>query len=268
MTVERLCALVLLAPVLWAGGCAASYGPRAEQGLTLYCPGVGNCDFGDAGLRRGLEAAGYRGEVTPFYWTIAPGWLGAPIDQLAQFNARLRAVALAREVERFIDEHPAAPINLVGLSAGSGVAIWALENLKPGYKVDSVVLLSSSLSCDYDVSKALDHVRGRLFCYYCPKDFVLDGPMRLTGTIDGKFADAAGLVGLACGGHPGRVVNIGWDPRFKDLGNHGGHTDATQPRFVQAQVAPWIMERATSESVLDGALAIVPDSALPGGPRP
>ncbi len=59
------CLLVSLA------GCAPAFGPKAANGITFYCPGAGNLDFGDAGIRAGLERAGYRGQVATLMWTVS-----------------------------------------------------------------------------------------------------------------------------------------------------------------------------------------------------
>jgi hypothetical protein len=133
-------------------------------------------------------------------------------------------------------------VNIVGLSAGTGVAIWALEDLKPEYKVDTVVLLGSSLAHNYDVGKALKRVKGKIYVYYSPNDIILAGPMKVFGTIDGKFAvDGAGAVGLHTPRGQERVVNIPWRSAFRQYGYSGGHTDSTSPRFVKAFLAPQLL---------------------------
>jgi len=230
-------ALVLLA---LASGCAPQFGPNARNGITFYCPGAGNIDFGDTGLREGLQEAGYQGDIATFVWTIS---LNPAIDQTLRLNARLRASQLADIIADYIDRYPGRPVHLVGLSAGTGVAIWALEDLKSRYRVDNVVLLSSSLSHDYDVSKALRHVRGKIYNYYSSEDPVLTLLMKPFGTIDGKLlADAAGAVGLHPRRGAERVVNTAWRPEYQKYGYYGHHTDATNPRFVQAVLSRHIIE--------------------------
>jgi pimeloyl-ACP methyl ester carboxylesterase len=221
-----------------ATGCGPNYSPRAENGITFYCPGAGNLDFGDTGIREGLEASGYTGEVAAVSWTIS---FNPAIDQAVKVNARLGASRLARAIERYADTYPGRPINLVGLSAGTGVAIFACEDLRPGYEVDNVILLSGSLSYDYDISQALRRIKGQVYNFYSPRDAVLAGPMKIFGTIDGKLGtEGVGAVGFNPPAHRDRVTNIRWQPEFTRYGYYGGHTDVTNARFVQAVISKYV----------------------------
>ena len=220
-------------------GCGGGFGERAEYGITFYCPGAGNVDLGDAGIREGLERAGYRGQVSRFTWSVG---FNPVIDQTVQPIARLGAQRLAGHIKDYLDRYPGRDVNVVGLSAGSGVAIWALENLAPGYKVNNVILLASSLSADYDVGRALRNVKGNIYNYYSPSDAVLTQLMKLANTIDGRIgADGAGAVGLRSRGGGGRIVNVRWRPEFRRYGYHGGHTDGTSPAFVHHELSRYIV---------------------------
>ncbi len=229
-----ICALTLAGLT----GCAPMFGPKAANGITLYCPGAGNFDFGDIGIRKGLEAAGYQGQVASVMWTVA---FNPAIDQRLG-NAKLGGMRLARTIEQYVDKYPGRSVNVIGLSAGTGVAIWALEDLKPGYSVDNVVLLGSSLWHRYDVGQALRRVNGKIYNYYSPNDQVLTGLMKVFGTIDGVFGeDGAGAVGLHSPNGSERVVNIRWEPTFKQYGNFGNHTDGTRAPFVKQYISKHIM---------------------------
>jgi pimeloyl-ACP methyl ester carboxylesterase len=239
---RAICILSGLYLLLTSAGCAPDFGPKAVNGMTFYIPGAGNVDLGEAGVRQGLEAAGYKGQVGSVLWTVA---FNAALDQRLGINARLGASALARKIQEYRELYPQGEVTLIGLSAGSGVAIWSLEELPPGVLVDHVILLGSSLWSDYDVSAALRRVKGKIYVFFSPNDAVLSGPMKLAGTIDGKFgpeAVAAGEIGLRVPrGAEGRIVNIGWRRDFADYGYFGGHTDATNARFVQRFLAPIVM---------------------------
>ncbi len=227
--------------VALSAGCGPTFGPKARFGLVIYAPGAGHMDFGDIGIRKGLEEAGFKGQVATYTWTIAP--LNPVLDQELRLNARLRATGLTRVIQRYLKEYPGRPIHLIGLSAGSGIVIWAVEGLEDDQKVDNVVLLASSLWHRYDVSKALPHIRGKIYNFYSPEDPILGAPVKVFGTIDGKFGqDAAGAVGLHPPKGSDRVVNIAWRPEFKKYGYYGGHTDATSPRFVRQFIAPRLLE--------------------------
>ncbi len=238
----RLASVVPL--LLLVTGCAIDFGEQAQHGITFYCPGAGNVDLGDGGVRAGLEKAGYKGQVASVTWTFS---LNPAIDQAVRVNARLAGTRLARYIEEYKDKFPDGEVNIIGLSAGTGVAIWALEDLNPDYQVENVVLLSSSLSRDYDVSTALERVKGKIYNYYSPNDVVLTTFMLPFGTIDGKLgAEGAGAAGLAVPEGSTRVVNIRWRPDFERFGYNGGHTDATNPRFVRHHLSRHILSRDTA----------------------
>jgi hypothetical protein len=233
-------AILLGATIASTGGCTGfAYSSKAANGIVYYVPGAGNVDFGDTGVRSGLAQAGFTGEVAAYSWTIS---FNPAIDQTLRFNARLRATGLARIIEQYIDKYPGRPVSLVGLSAGSGISVWALEDMKEGYQVDNVVLLSSSLWHRYDVSKALRRVKGNIYVYFSPNDAILAGPMKIFGSIDGVFGeDGAGAVGLHSPRGKERVVNVRWRPQFEDLGYYGGHTDSTAAPFVRAVLSKHLL---------------------------
>lgn len=252
--------------LLWmsmsAVGCVTNFGPRAANGITFYAPGAGNLELADEGLRRGLELAGYEGQVATVMWTFS---FNPAIDQALRVNARLGARRLARSIERYAEQYPGKPINLIGLSAGSGVVIWALERLDSKVKVDSVVLLASSLSHNYDVSRALQRVKGKIYNYYSSNDVVLAVPMKVFGTIDAKFGvDGAGAVGLRPpSGARDRVVNIPWRAEFSDYGYNGGHLDSISERFVGRFVSAHLVMTREHRSTEGPDAATPPETRLP-----
>ena len=254
---------VATAVCVGVGGCAPGFTEKAKNGITFFCPGAGNIDFGDIGVREGLKRAGYTGQVATLIWTVS---LNPAFDQAFRLNAHLGAERLARVIEEYVDKYPNGTVNVIGLSAGTGVAIWALEDLRAGCQVDNVVLLASSLSHDYDVGKALRHVKGSIFNYWSTEDFVLTVLMKGFGTIDGKLGDGAGAVGLHPPSAGGRIVNVQWRPEFRQYGYVGGHTDATSPRFVEAYIAAHISD-AHSAGRLEKTPATRLATDLPAGRR-
>ncbi|MGD8452706.1 MAG: hypothetical protein PVJ57_12880 [Phycisphaerae bacterium] len=255
--------LVLAAAVTALCGCGPTFGPQAEYGITFYCPGAGNIDFGDQGIRQGLRRAGYRGQVASVMWTVS---FNPAIDQRLG-NARLGGTRLARYIEDYIERFPDREVNVVGLSAGTGVAVWAMEDLKEGYKVNNVILLSSSLYYRYDVSKALRRVKGQIYNFYSSEDPILAGPMKIFGTVDGKFGeDGAGAVGLHPPTGEERIVNIAWCPEFRQYGYYGGHTDVTSPDFVYARIAQYITEAVSNARPYVNS-AIAQATGHPAAPR-
>jgi pimeloyl-ACP methyl ester carboxylesterase len=216
-------------------GCQTNFGRGAEHGLVVYIPGAGNVDRGEVGLQEGLQRVGFRGAFVTLRWTYS---YNVALDQSVRAFARIAATRLAGLLQDYMDRYPDREVNVVGLSAGTGIAIWAVEQLQPGYKVNNVVLLSSSLATDYDVGPALEHMSGRIYNYYSMTDAVLIGPMKVFGTIEGRYlVDGAGAVGLEPATPTDRVVNTPWTPDFEQYGYVGGHFDVTSPAFVQTFIS-------------------------------
>jgi len=234
--------LLLLMPLT---GCTTLQRRKAEPyGKVYYLDGAGNLGFGQTSVAEGLRRAGFRGDVENFIWTTFTGPL---TDQLLRINALGRSEILRESIIKYRKRYPNAPLHVIGLSAGTGVAVWAVQALPAGMSVDNMVLLGSSLSSNFDMTRCLHHVKDKVYVIYSPHDPVLNSFVPITGTIDGQyFVQSAGLVGL----HPPsnaspetqdlyrqKVVNIAWRPGFEAYGYTGNHTDATNTRFVSGYIA-------------------------------
>jgi len=239
MLARRVAAIVAMLLVASIAGCAGQNNGRAAFGKTYYIDGAGNWGFGVTEVARALEAAGYKGSVEVYVWTTS---FNPALDQVNRPAARLRAAALSKKIRNYLKTYPDNDVNIIALSAGTGVGVWAVEDLPVGYKISNMVLLGSSLSSTYDMTRAFEHIKGRVYVFYSPYDPILSGPVRVLGTIDGSFSDAAGLVGLQPRpAYKGRIVNLPWRPEYAEYGWAGGHTDCTSEPFVRRFVAPYIM---------------------------
>ncbi|MCB9866247.1 MAG: hypothetical protein H6816_06385 [Phycisphaerales bacterium] len=227
-------AAVLVASAALAGGCEKR-GAAEKFGKTFYLDGAGNWGFGAADVPNGLKEAGYHGDVELYVWTSSFNPL---IDQLNIGGAKLRGAILSDKIARYIERFPNNKINVIALSAGTGVATWAVEGLKGGAKIDNLVLLGSSLSWDYDMTRALKNMRGKIYVYHSSHDSVLQ-TVEVIGTIDGKRGvKSIGQVGLKPPpGMAERVVNTPWNKSWMRLGWAGAHTDCTNEKFVRYEIA-------------------------------
>ncbi len=244
-------AVAAVAMILIAG-CQSS-NPKAEPfGKTYYLDGAGNLGFGTAQVPRGLQKAGYQGDVEVFIWTMS---LNPLIDQLNILGAAEAAGRrLAERIKDYKERFPQNGVNIIALSAGTGVAVWACENLDSRSRIDNLVLLGSSLSHNYDMSKALANVNRNVYVYHSPHDSVL-GSVELLGTIDRKIGvKSAGQVGLRPpGGAGGKIVNTPWSEDWRNVGWAGGHTDCTSEKFVEQEIAKRILPRRQLGSTSLGA---------------
>ena len=263
---RRLSAFCLTGAILLASlaGCSD---PREKFGRTWYIDGAGNWGFGVLDVPAGLEDGGYKGAVTNHHWSLT---MNPALDQTLRFIAKGSGEGLGQEITNYLKKYPDADANIIALSAGTGVGIWAIENVKPPCKVNNYIMLGASLSSRYDVTKALKNMKGNIYVYYTSSDPVLQGPVRALGTIDGTFDDSAGLVGLhGPGASGGRVINIARRSEHADYGWTGGHADCTNRRFVARYISKQIVTRSDTikkgEHVPGGETAVAQTGDASGG---
>lgn len=230
-------------------GCASSQPDLTAAGVVFYCGGAGGgpglTNWG-LGVKQGLKDAGFEGTFDEFPWETG---LGVIADQEESVKAkRAQGVKLAKQIADYQSKFPDSPVNLIGLSAGTAIAVYALEALPASNRVDTVVMLSSSVSSAYDLSEALQRVRGDMYVTTSPNDVVLGELAPAFGTADRKYVgqDIAGLRGfyLPPAATPAsrrlysKIVILAWDPTWQSYGDGGAHTDTAKPAFVQHVVVP------------------------------
>lgn len=225
--------------LLASGGCTSA--PSATDGSrVIFLDGAG---WGGShkGVQDGLQAAGFRGHVEVFSWTTL---LGPVPDHLSVGRKKQKGKQLSQRIHQQSTDRPKADLHLMGLSAGAAVIVFALEQLPAGVQVDNVVLFAPSISAKYDLSTAMEHVRGYLYATSSPLDGILAG---VHVNADGRSGRPAGLVGLRIPSRVkrydlyARVVNLSWRSAYADLGWNGSHTGATGKRFVQNVIAPRVL---------------------------
>jgi pimeloyl-ACP methyl ester carboxylesterase len=219
-----------------------------RYGKVYYLDGAGNLGFGKNTVPKALKSSGFRGDVENITWTSYTGPLG---DQMIRINARYRSEQMTQRIIDYRRRYPDKPIYIIGLSAGTGVGVWAVEQLPEGMRVDSMVLLGSSLSTNYDLTKCLKHVKNKVYVLSSPNDTILKTFIPVTGTIDGSYmVQPAGLAGMyppdnlsqeELDLYKEKVVNVPWHPTFARLDNDGGHTAATRYRFLKYFIIPRLL---------------------------
>jgi pimeloyl-ACP methyl ester carboxylesterase len=225
---------------------------RLAQGYVCYLDGAGGGGAlrnWSGGIKDGLVAAGYRGAAEMYDWETG---LGALVDQDADVAYKRRQADLVTaRLDKIVQPYPAAPVSLIGLSAGTAVAVFTLEALPADRSVDNVVLLGASIAANYDLTNALRHVRHKLYIITSEKDVVLSFLVPMTGTAD-RQADvtAAGLAGFTLPPDTGeetqrlyrqKIVTIRWTTAFERDHNFGRHLDNVNKEFVRDHVAPLLL---------------------------
>jgi pimeloyl-ACP methyl ester carboxylesterase len=223
-----------------------------HHGIVYYIDGAGGgglvSNWG-RGVKRGLERGGFNGEFQEFNWQTR---LGVIADQDSSVDyKREQARKLANSIVVYARQHPGEPINIIGLSAGTAIAIYTLEELPTWCPVDVVVLLGSSIDANYNLTRALERVDDDIYVFTSSRDNVLKMFVPITGTADREYAgrEVAGIRGFVMPPHLDqnskalytKVVNIRWNRSYAKTGNFGGHTGGTHPAFVAEYITPLLI---------------------------
>jgi len=221
---------------------------RYERGLVVVLSGaggmMGECDR----LRDGLAAGGVDRALEVYEWSVG----GVLLDQASVEANHHKAALLARRIETYLHEYSGRPVHLVGVSAGTGLVVWAIEALTGDDKITGGVLISSSLDTQYDLTRALERVTDRLYAFTSVADTVLSLGVSVAGTVDRGGGLAGGLFGFSPPDNAPeatralyreRFTQIAWWPGDVILGHIGDHLGATNPTFVRARIAPLVLGR-------------------------
>jgi hypothetical protein len=241
----------VLAALIAGSGCVASSPVYTGHGVVFYCDGAGGggvTNWGP-GVKKGLADAGFQGSFDEFPWETG---LGVIVDQDTSVEYKKgQGKKLADQISAYHAQHPDDPLYLMGLSAGTAVAVYTLEALQPSVPIEAVVMLSGSLSSGHDLTQALHRVEGDFYVTTSQRDSILRDVVPKTGSADREHVgeDVIGVHG--CHMPKGasaetrrlysKVVVIAWNPSFEKFGDAGGHTDTTHPGFVQHVIAPLII---------------------------
>jgi len=249
------CALGIALLAVFAG-CASTTPDRdvrMPRGYVYYCDGAGGGGIMNwaGGLRAGLIEGGYPGAGEIFGWNTG---FGVVADQDASVEyKRAKARDMAGKAAAYSRKYPGAPVTFIGLSAGTSVVVFALEQMPGDARVDDAVLCGASISSTYDLTRALRNLDGKMYVFTSQKDPVLGFLVPMAGTADRQSGEvaSAGLRGfrMPYSASPEtrrqytKVVTIPWRPEFARFGYTGGHTDVLSSRFVAAYITPRLVKR-------------------------
>ena len=138
------------------------------------------------------------------------------------------------------------------------MAVFALEALPDRPIVENVILLSGSLSTDYDLTKALARVRQHAYIFTSDRDVILTVLLPILGPADrgAQTNNVIGVTGTIMPAHPSpetesqyaKVIEMHWNPSFRKFGDPGDHLDVLNEPFVRAFVAPLVFVAPTSQA--------------------
>jgi hypothetical protein len=238
--------VVLFAAVAAAAATKPATTQSSEASVWLFhLPGMGGLMNIDRNVTNGMVAGGVAARSEIYDWTGTDRGLVA-LGNVTRHEEQSRLVA-ERITRAVREEHPSRII-VTSHSAGTGIAVWALEQLPDDVMIDDLVMIASALSPEYDLSRALKHVRHRAYAFNSELDvLVLGTGCKVFGTVDRIKTDAGGRVGFVVPREPSvpgqyeKFEQMPYDPDWMRFYNNGEHIGAMSRTFARKVIAPVLL---------------------------
>jgi hypothetical protein len=231
---------------------AAATAPAAEKPYLLHIPGVSGESIVDHTLVHGFVDGDLRADIHIFDWTEHDP--GVPALQAMERNKQ-QARKIADQLTEIFRADPRRTIYLTSHSGGAGPAVWALEDLPPDVKIKRALFLAPALSPTYDVSKALSHVTDKAYVLYSAGDtLILSAGTKVFGTIDGLYAEAAGVAGFVqpkSAADPAqykKLVQIPYNADWARLDHTGDHIGPMATPFAAEVLVPLLQGKRVAST--------------------
>lgn len=212
---------------------------QQTQGVVFIVDGVGGIGRFSRAMEEAIDACEVPYQPRHHYWSHGFGRWHA--DLTDEENVARYSEALADSITGYRVRHPSHPVFIVARSGGTAIALEALKQL-PADSVDRVVLLSSGLSPDYDLTDPMKAVRKEMVNYYSERDtFVLGVGTRMFGTVDRVRTRAAGLVGFRVADdapYHDKFRQMTWDAEMARTWNLGTHLGSSAGSFLRHYIVP------------------------------
>lgn len=226
---------------------------QEQRGLVWMFPGIGGGAWYLEGAYRGFRDAGVDAEIcinewdTPFYNALG---------HLTEIKEnRRQAVTAAEKIAEYRHQHPGARIDLVGYSAGGGMALLTTEALPQDVRVNNLVLVQAAVSPTHDLTDALQHIDGHIVNLYSKLDwFVLGLGTGALGTVDREYVASAGKdgfnleVAVPDEALRAKVEQHRWVPEMIWTGHLGNHASILLYAWNKKYVAPYLPRRTEATS--------------------
>lgn len=221
---------------------------RMKNGLIIILPGIEGCSSINDSIARGLFAAGLPHSIQIIDWCRFRPW--NPLHLVMHRHNRDRARVIADLIISYQSNFPGQPVHLIGHSAGAGMALFVLENLRNDQAVTSVTLMAAAVSRKFAVTPLLSRTKAGIWNFYSPLDLPTVGLGTIIfGTMDRRHTVSAGALGFQMvDSESSSVVSeqeaapdlyqICYDRGMAKLWNFGGHFGYTNAVFVQNRIAP------------------------------
>lgn len=221
---------------------------RLEHGLIIILPGIEGCSSVNDSIARGLVAGQLSHAIQIIDWRRFRPW--NPLHLAMQRHNRTQARVVAELIVNYQRDFPGQPVHLIGHSAGAGMALFVLEQLREDQAVTSVTLLSAAVSREFDVGRLLSRTTAGIWNFYSPLDLPTVGiGTMLFGTMDRRYTVSAGALGFLTRDHDSVSAGISREqgPRLNQIPykksmakswNFGGHFGSTNAAFVRENIAP------------------------------
>ena len=242
--VPRVVFLSLLLTAFALPGCDVWSPPlptaaETDAGLIVLYPGALNTRTEMIGTYYGLRDAGLEQAIEVRPWGEPFGHIVNVVAQAAA--ARQAAVLEAERLHQYMLTHPSAPVTLIGYSDGAQFAAWVAEALPADAPpLSRVILLSASMSPDYDLRPAMNRTQHGAAAYWSPREQTPVFLLGIIGILDGSAPPPAGTAGFTLTDE--RLVQLMWTPDMAEqYDQNGEHPDYIfKPAWITAYIAPWV----------------------------
>jgi len=240
---------------------------QEERGLVCVLPGIGGGAWYLNQAYQAYRDAGVDSAIiipewpTPFYTAM---------KHLQDYEAnRAHAARIAEQIVAYRQREPKSPIDLVGYSAGGGIAVMVAEALPEDIHLRNVVLVQSAVSPKYDLDALLRRVDGELINLYSPLDwFVLGWGTNTFGTVDRAHTESAGKIGfdvpVAVTDEKlrAKVVQCPWAAGMMWTGHFGNHASILGYAWNRKYVAPYLLPEAAATTCCYGRVNSAPSASV------
>lgn len=208
----------------------------------MFLPGGPGAIPRDINRFKAMRAGGFHGDIEVFEWTDFSHKFASSLYPYER-NRGL-ATQAAKRIAEIHRMDPARPIHVWGVSSGAMMGIWLLEDLPDDVQIDIAILTAPMISTTYDLTRALQHVRGKCYSFTNSADFAISGLTTiLFGTMDRKHRISAGEFGFVAPPtadpmHYAKLVPMPHRWEWIRYENYGFHMGCSAPPFVENVIAP------------------------------